>query len=333
MNANETLRDAYILRGILTERVANNSASKIKREYKKILDDLIKQIKSYDEINIKSMNKLIKELRDRIKPNLTLATDLQELALSEASFVQSTINASATIEILKKLPKDSTLLRIANAPIYQGSTVLEAFSLENEKLKQRVASQIRLAVMNGESIPEINKRLQTAIGATYNEAEKIARTATSGLVNRVRDEVYKENEDIFKGYQWVATLDGSTRVEHFIRDGLQWDLNHNPIGHDLKWEEVPFGYNCRCIIIPILKSYKELGLNTKEITGLTRSSLDGSVPQKQTATKWFETKGSEFQEKFLGKGRYELFKDGKITLRDLIDKNGEILTIKELEKL
>jgi len=247
--------------------------------------------------------------------------------------VQSTINASATVTIAKKLPRDSTLLKIANAPIVQGLTIAEAFGGFNDSIRKELTANIRQAVMQGEAIPEITNRLNKIMNVKYNQAEALARTATSGLVNRVRDEVYKENEDIFKGYQWVATLDGRTRTEHAIRDGLQWGLNHEPLGHSHSWQDVPYGYNCRCIIIPITKSYKELGLDENEVDGLTRSSLDGAVPQKQTFADWFEGKDSDFQEKYLGRERYEMFKGGKITLSDLINKSGEVLTIKELKKL
>ena len=83
-------------------------------------------------------------------------------------------------------------------------------------------------------------------------------------------------------------------------------------------------------MIPILKSYRELGLDIDEISGLTRSSLDGQVPSTTTFTSWFDGKDKAFQEKYLGKGRFELYKSGKINLSNLISRNGEPLTLKEL---
>ena len=40
-----------------------------------------------------------------------------------------------------------------------------------------------------------------------------------------------------------------------------------------------------------------------------------------------------YAEKYLGKNRFELYKEGKITLSDLVNQKGRVLTIAELKKL
>ena len=64
----------------------------------------------------------------------------------------------------------------------------------------------------------------------------------------------------------------------------------------------------------------------------TRSSLDGYVPQTTTFDKWIEGKSDKFKEDYLGKGRYNLYKDGKITFSDLVRQDGRTLTLKELRE-
>jgi len=330
-SANESLFDAYILRSILTERLANGYANTIIKEYKTILDDIIQRLQKNDVIDVSNMNRIIKELQSRITPNITLTDDMTQLATSEALFVQQAINTAATISIANRIPPDKILERIANAPLYMGSTIMETFSQFDEKLKFDLQAEIRQAVIQGEAIPQIKKRIVERFGVAGNQAESIARTATATLTNNVRMEVYKENEDIIKGYQHHSVLDSRTTKICGVRDGLKWNLEHNPIGgHSLPFRQPPLHPRCRSIMIPILKSYRELGLNIDEISGLTRSSLNGQVPSTTTFTSWFDGKDKAFQEKYLGRGRFDLYKSGKITLSNLIGKGGEPLTLREL---
>lgn len=42
--------------------------------------------------------------------------------------------------------------------------------------------------------------------------------------------------------------------------------------------------------------------------------MDGYVSKDTTFEKWFRSKSATFQESYLGKGRYQLFKDGRLHL-------------------
>ena len=61
--------------------------------------------------------------------------------------------------------------------------------------------------------------------------------------------------------------------------------------------------------------------------------MDGLVPENISFTQWFDTKNKSFQEKYLGESRYKLYKEGKITLSQLVNQKGRTLTIKELLSL
>ena len=106
----------------------------------------------------------------------------------------------------------------------------------------------------------------------------------------------------------------------------------NAKGKKYPFRYTPYGWNCRCQIVPVLKSWKELGIDEEEVPVGTRSSLDGYVSQDMTFDKWLKTKSSEFQKEYLGAGRYELYSKGKITLSDLINQKGRYLSIKELKE-
>ena len=61
--------------------------------------------------------------------------------------------------------------------------------------------------------------------------------------------------------------------------------------------------------------------------------MNGYVPADINATDWFKRQDKAFQEQYLGKGRFELYQQGKITLSDLVNQKGKVLTIKELKSL
>ena len=335
ITSNELLLDSYLLRSILLERLANGYSNQIIKEYKLILDDIILRLNKEDDIGLNVMNKLIKELQEKITPEIKLATDMQDLAINEALFVQGAINGAVGINILNKLPPDNTLLRIASTPLYMGSTLMETFKQFDNNLKYDLQSEIRQGVIQGETIAQIKRRIKERFGIVERHSQTIARTATATLVNNVRDKIYNENEDIFKAYQHHATLDSRTTFICAVRDGLKWQVGdvNKPIGHNLPYKRPPLHHNCRSLLLPITKSYKELGLDIDEIPEGTRASMDGQVPASITFTKWFGSKSEAFQEKYLGTERFKLYRDGKINLSQLINKNGEILTLKQLKEL
>ena len=118
-----------------------------------------------------------------------------------------------------------------------------------------------------------------------------------------------------------------TRTSELCRayDGLIWDKDYKPIGHEFPFRKprVNTHFNCRSTIIPVTKSWDELGIEgMDEASGRTRSSMNGYVPQDMTFNDWLKTQSPETIEKMLGKGRAELFMQGKITMRDLITQQG-----------
>ena len=61
-----------------------------------------------------------------------------------------------------------------------------------------------------------------------------------------------------------------------------------------------------------------------------RASMDGPVDRKTTFADFLERKGKAFQDDVLGPGRADLWRDGKITLQDLISGTGRPLTLAQL---
>lgn len=119
--------------------------------------------------------------------------------------------------------------------------------------KKQILSQITSGILQGESIPQLAKRLQKSVfDSDRAAAVRTARTAVTSAQNGGRLASYEKAEQngIKVRKVWVATKDGRTRRDHQRMDGktVDWDEDF-PNG--LQYPGDPSGkpaevYNCRC---------------------------------------------------------------------------------------
>ena len=262
MNTNEEILDLLLKRDLLLQRVSNGLSKEIASQYIKMIDEAINNLGKVD-ISLINMNKIIKEINSNIGLDYANVEDnFNEVAITEASFIPKAINGIVAVDIMNKTLPDSLVNKIVkNSILSDGYTIKEGFEKLDTRLQETFQNQIRLGVLNGDTTQTIVKNLKPYMtDFKDNRIEALVKTAVSTVVNNTRLETYKENEEIFKGYQWHATLDSRTRKEHFLLDGALWDINGkglNEKGKKYKFRNAPDGYRCRCVLLPITKSYKE----------------------------------------------------------------------------
>lgn len=335
-NINTQILDLLFKRDLLLQRVSNGLSKEIANKYIKIINNAIESFNKYD-ISIINMNKVIKEISQRFEFDYpTIAYEqFKELGITEASYIPNGINALVGVDIVNKVLPEPLIEKVIKASyLDKGLLLKDAFSAFDDNLKNVMINEIRNGVLVGATNQQMISNIKPLFNSMVaNNLDSLVKTSVATVVNDVRMQTYKENEDIFKGYMHHSTLDLRTTSLCAVRDGKQWDLEYKPIKHNLPFKNPPLHYRCRSVMLPITKSYKELGLDIGEIPEGTRSSMNGQVPESTTFTKWFDKLDSKSQEKYLGKGRYELFKSGKINFSDLVNQRGRVLTIKELEAL
>lgn len=123
---------------------------------------------------------------------------------------------------------------------------------------QQVNSEIMQGILQGESIPNISKRLQNVTEMNMTSAIRNARTSTTAAQNRGRMDSFHRAEDM--GVKlvkvWMATNDPRTREAHVELDGQEREIDepfHNSLG-DIMYPGDPDAdpanvYNCRCTMI------------------------------------------------------------------------------------
>lgn len=335
MNTNDEILDLLIKRDLLLQRVGNGLSKDVASQYIKMIDEAINSLGKVD-VSLINMNKIIKEINSNVALDYSKVEDsLSEVAITEAGYIPTAINGIIAVDIMNKTLPDSLVNKIVrNSYLSDGNTIKEGFQKLDEKLQETFQNQIRLGVLNGDTTQTIINNLKPFMtDFKNNRVEALVKTALSTVVNNTRMETYKENESIFKCYQHQSVLDSRTTFICAERDNLTWTLDLKPIGHKLPFKQTPIHYRCRSIILPLTKSYRELGLDIDEISVGTRSSLNGYVPANTSFSQWFDKQSQDFKENYLGKGRYELYKDNKITLSDLVNQQGKTLTLEQLRKL
>lgn len=119
--------------------------------------------------------------------------------------------------------------------------------------KKQITAQITSGILQGESIPDLARRLQKAI-PNMNKASAVrtARTAATSAQNGGRLASYEKADKMGVKVRkvWVATKDDRTRRDHRRMDGetVDWDEDFS---NGLRFPGDPSGkpaevYNCRC---------------------------------------------------------------------------------------
>jgi SPP1 gp7 family putative phage head morphogenesis protein len=134
--------------------------------------------------------------------------------------------------------------------------------------RQKVSSAITQGILQGESIPNIGKRLKTVVGMDRSAAIRNARTATTGAENagRVDSYVEAESKGIELEQKWEAVLDLRTRSEHRQLDGQTCPV-HGAFeidGEQIRYPGDPEApgylvYNCRCQLVAEIKGIEYKG--------------------------------------------------------------------------
>lgn len=129
--------------------------------------------------------------------------------------------------------------------------------------KGQIQSVMTQAVIQGESIPNISKRIAETLGEMNHKATiRYARTAITGAQNAGRIDAYRRAAEMGIGVkrQWVATIDFRTRHEHRMLDGEVAEVDEpfkTVDGDEIMFPGDPAAepyliWNCRCTTIPVV---------------------------------------------------------------------------------
>ena len=228
------------------------------------------------------------------------------------------------------LPTTAYMESLAGNAIIQGATQKDWWKRQSADMTWRFNSAVRQGLVGSETNQQIVKRVRESIDISKRNATTLVRTSVMTVANEARQSVYEDHADVIKSLIWSATLDARVCPECAVRDNKEWDLlTKKPIGHSIPYRTPPIHHNDRCSILPRLKTFRELGIDIDEVPAGKRASMEGLV-EDQNWESFAKRKGDKFLDSVLGQGRAKLYREKKITFDQLLDSQGNELTLKDL---
>lgn len=269
----------------------------------------------------------------------SMLTRLQDLARIEGQFAVESLGK--VIGRRFKAISENRLSRAVANMVIQGAPSADWWSRQGAAAAFRFSQLVRAGFASGQTTDEIVRQVVGGKGqdpgilaVSKREARALVHTSIQTVANQSRMEVFQANSGDngpVRGYRQISTLDSHTTVICMAYDMKTWDLEYRPVGHDLPYNTgCPRHFGCRSVIVPWLKTYRELGLDIDEIES-TRASMDGQVSDRLDFGEWLKGKSQAFQDEKLGPGRADLWRRGVITLSDLLDLRGNPLTLEQLK--
>ena len=324
---NEKIRDALLRYAHYVETLTDRQLRQLEKVLMDSINDINDQITRMGlagtNLNVWERTRLL-TLREEIEKVLAATTSRMSDQI-EDNFRQIAFTATDEVNNILRasIPKD--LIVMFNAvPLAQVIEFIDAPTggfLWRDRMIQRykellipMDNIISRGIMQGWSVPQMVKQFKTLVSNEWKKGawEQIIRTEVVRIGNAVNLATYKQNSDIIKGVQWLATLDEKTCSICAALDGKFWELRT----FDLY---IPAHPRCRCVLVGITKSWRELGFDVDELPPGTRASMNGQVPSTMNYSEWFGTQSAFFQRNWLGNKRYELWKNGKLEFEDFLD--------------
>lgn len=335
----EQLADLLVTRGVDLLRFSAGERAKVLAILKRMEEELLDALLSRDltETGRRDKAALLRQAQEIITQYYGEAADAMGASLAGLGQLESTATAAALGaafygHLEPSLPTSEFFRRLVDDTLIQGAPSADWWKRQGGDTAFRFQTAVSQGLAEAETNAAIIKRVRDALDVTRRNAAALVQTSVQTVANASRLETFKANGDLVKGVRQLSTLDGKTSLICVGYSGGKWKLDGTPIAPTT----LPFNggpprhWNCRSVLVPILATFKELGLDVPEPPESTRASMDGQVAAGTTFSQFLDGKSRGFTDDLLGTGRAELWRDGKITLPQLLDQTGRPLTLDEL---
>ena len=358
-NINERIQQALTRHEIDVLRYEQGQVKEAVAHLNNLQAQLVNEIKRAEPRTKRQLEQLHDALDEAIDQTYRLlalesAAAFADYAVAESQAVSTISRRVFRAPIAPKLIGRDVALEIVETTLVpdtaKGTTLRERWARQRMGLKSNTKDGLNYAIENNQTLDDMLKIIRGNRALNYRDgvmfrskvgAETVVRTATDTVTNAARLATYNRNSDVIEGIQANAVLDNRTTVLCRSRNGYAWRLK---TGRPFRGTPIhfpgspPWHFNCRTTLAPIFRSLKELQevvdpeLNAELGRMDATYSIDGRPAPTPSFAKTFDTMSKREQRRILGPGRLELYNEGKITLKDLLDQSGRELTLAELRE-
>ena len=340
MNANEQIADATIERALVLNRYSAGTGRRVVELLHDLQRDIVRKLPDVTgEVSRRRLLIQLRELQELIGGGYDEITslalgELNELTEIESRWQMNSINSVVGVEIMRAMPTAAALEAIVTNGLVLGNPASQWWAQQSQQAQNEFTRVVRLGLGQSETNQQIARRVREAMGIQQRHAFALVKTSTQSVAMQARDEMLAANDDVVKGKISIATLDSRTTFVCADCDQATYNLKNEPIEPKKRpYIAIPRNFGCRSMWSVLLKKWSDMGLPFDEFSPSTRASLDGQIPAGTSFDKFLSGKSKEWQENYLGKGRAELYRDGKITLAYMVDGLGRELTLAQLRDL
>lgn len=328
------LRDAILRHSLQLLRLSAHDEAEVEAILKELTRELELLLRSHNlsaggRAEIRALIAEAKKVIDPAYAKAAAATDTHGLAVIVAKKTAEAMGEHLGVAALAPTPE--RLAALTRDVLIEGSPLSSWWKAQSDNLANRFAAQVRLGVIAGETNERIVRRIVGGKGEpgimkiARRHARTLVHSSVQAAANEARLATYRKNSRFITGVRFLATLDSRTCPRCGALDGQQWSLEGEPIGGtSASFIAPPVHSGCRCILTPLARGFEGAR------KGATRASSEGPVDAATTFEAFLKRQPDSFVNKVLGKTRADLFKAGKINLRDLISGSGRELTLDEL---
>jgi len=308
--------DAYV-RSVVFKQLDNAQ----KELFARIVSDDIQSITKRDlDRLIKDVKQIITNEYERIGKYLSDTN--QQFYVASQKIEADIYNSWLGYKAFSSLP-NYRLEAIKYAPLFEGRDINDWWSKQASDLQFKIETIIRNGNVIGESQQAITRQIRDQIGITKRQAETIVRTANAAIANDSLEKLIDHNKDLIDAKQHLSTLDSRTTDVCKARDLKKWTLDNKPIGHKMPFRKPPLHFGCRSIIRMIINGSHPS----------TRASQFGQVNGNLDYPNWLKSQPIDYQNRVLGIKRSKWFREGKLTMSQMLDQSDRPLTLQQLQNI
>lgn len=258
-----------------------------------------------------------------------MQTELDALADYDNRFFANLVGAgtvAASAERVKRLA-DNTMMVLRSGEKFN-SGLWADFVRDNQDAQIRAVSNVlKTAYSQGwtarEMRREVSRRFDTEIA---RNADTLARTATNHYATIGRRAFAEANRDVVTREIPIVVFDSSTTdiclsiAARYAEKG--WPVGQSPIGY------APYHWGCRTVLGYLAEGQELVG--TRAARG--DSGKTSQIRATTSIDDFVSRQSKEWQEDLLGVERARLFREGKLSLRNLTDASLRPLTLQEIAR-
>ncbi len=312
MAPHDQILSAYLSRALDLIALGNGIAAEQQDELRRVLGEVQGIVASGNLGTKAGAKKTVNEVTALVLSRYAeigerMAGQMGQLTSVEAEF-------AARVAQLGRTPDPRQVARAAASMLLMGAPPKDAYTQQGQVIANRIGGAIRERAADLTDDARMRAAITETGESAARQVETLAHTGVSTAAEAGRAAAYDAND--VEWVRWVAVLDGRTSSGCAMRHNRLYRLpDYRPVGHNVIIEKPPPRHpNCRSTLIP--------GSPSDNITETPREAFD----------RWLSALQPDEVARTMGVGRLELFKSGKITLRDLIGQDGKTLSLEELRE-